>query len=81
MVARLEGYNRMGVKGEESKKYKLVATEQSWGYNVQHRAYSSQGRYMHDPWTWKWWVDSLRRWYGLRETKRENYTTVIALKI
>ena len=40
MVARLEGYNRMGVKGEESKKYKLVATEQSWGCKVQHMEYS-----------------------------------------
>ena len=30
----------MGEKGEGIKKYKLVATEQSWGWKVQHGEYS-----------------------------------------
>ena len=39
-VAREKGVGRLGEKGEGTKKYKLVVTEQSWGRKVQHRAYS-----------------------------------------
>ena len=37
MVARGKGVGVWGEKGEGVKKYKLVATEQSWGCEVQHR--------------------------------------------
>ena len=30
----------MGEKGECIKKYKLILTEQSWGYKMQHMGYS-----------------------------------------
>ena len=40
MVARWDGGGRMSEKVKGMKKYKLVVTEQSWGYKVQHREYS-----------------------------------------
>ena len=38
-------------KGEEIKKYKLVATEKPQRCQVQCRKWSSQTTYTHDPWT------------------------------
>ena len=44
----------MGEKGEGIKNYKLVVTEQSWEYKVQHREQSSQRTHMQDSWTTVW---------------------------
>ena len=40
MVARGDGGGRWGEKDKRMEKYRLVVTEQSWGWKVHHREYS-----------------------------------------